>query len=339
MNEDQNAHAEPAESAPDPHQQANIDAEAAIKAIEAEWSPDDAPVEEAAAAPAEAPPPAAEPPAEEPPAPEDRSLSRLVEREVEIRRREDAVKASEERVTALQQELESLREAAKSYSGDFHEQLRLRPGEALKAAGHDPDHVVRLYLAEKLTSEGKPVPPELRTAIKEAEYEYKLRTQEHRLTEYQRQQEAAQWAYGIEMGARTYLTQEFSKHAPTLASVAKANPDYALRTLMDEIAADVHSRKGKDLSATVLTYEEAAKRAEQKLAAHRKLFVQDPPSAGTTAPPGAQATTPASKATVKSSSPTAPKPLVAEKSLTQKELEEQAIAAGIAEFRRSEKRA
>lgn len=334
---------------PDPHVQANLDAEAAIRAIEADWAAKglgddavesvgaDAPAEgagdgeatEAVAAPTDGeavPPPEA--------AAEDRSIARLVEREVAVRQREDAVKASEERYAALEKEFESLREqyaaVTASYQGDFHEQLKVRPGDTLRAAGHDPDHVVRLYLAEKMVAEGKPVPPELSRAIKDAEYEHRISAQEKQLQEYQRQQAAAQWVHGIELGARTYLSQEISKHAPTLAAVAKANPDYAFKALMDEIAADVQSRKGKDLSATVLTYEEASKRAEVKLAAHKKLFA-DPPAAGTTAP-----TTPAPKATVKSSSPTAPKPLVAQKTLSQKELEDQAIAAGIAEHRRIE---
>lgn len=325
----------------EPWEQANVDAQAAIDAIAADFNADDGEDTEAAGTPSEAADQvdaaAPEQPASEESAKDDRSVARIVEREVAIRRREDEIAAKEQHLKSLETELSALREKAASYQGDFHDNLRLKVGDTLRAAGHDPEHVVRLYLAEKMVADGKPVPPELQRLLDKADYDHRYRELNHRQSNFERQQEAARWVAGIELGARTYLNQGISKDAPTFAAVAKANPDWAYQAIMDEIVADVRSRGGKDLSTTVLTYDDAAKRAEAKLAAHKKLLgLSDPPHASTAAPNGAAPTTPVRQAVAKGSSPTAPKPLVAKKQLSQKELEEQAIADAVSEFKRVE---
>ena len=340
-----------------PHEVANAEQLSAIEAIAKDWVPEPDPYaepaegapQEAAAAPAEdAPPPAAEaaPAAEEPaeappPAPgaDDRSLARLVEREVALRGREEALSAKEKHLAGLEAELGELREKSQSYTGDFQQSLRLRPTEALRAAGHDPEHLVRLILAEKMVAEGKPVDPQLQRLLDRADYDYKYQELNRRQEEFQRQQAAQQFVAGIELGARTYISGEISKNAPTVAAVAKNNPDAVYRAIMDEIAQDAASRAGKDISATVLTYEEAALRVEKRFSYLKSLFVApsegaSPPAASTPAPAGTtKQSTPVEK---KGSSATAPRPLVAKKHPTSDELMEEGIRAGVLEHRRLE---
>ncbi len=328
-----------------PHEAAFQEQLSAIESIAKDWQPD--PEGEDSTAPADAPVATevapevaaetaapAEAPVEEPP-PEDRSIARLVEREVAIRTREEAIGTKEKQLQSLEAELTDLREKSKSYQGDFQERLRLRPSDALRAAGHDPEHVVRLILAEKMVAEGKPVDPQLQRLLDKADYDHKYQELNRRQAEFQRQQEAAQFVAGIELGARTYINEGISKNAPTVAAVAKANPDAVFRAIMDEIAQDASSRAGKDISATVLTFEEAAIRAEKRFSALKSLFISDPPAAST-APTGAPTTKLSTPVEKKSSSPTAPKPLVAKRTPTADELLEEGIRAGVMEHRRLE---
>jgi len=271
---------------------------------------------------------------------EERGLQRLVEREVEIRRKEDSLATREAAVSKLESRIQELETKASSYQSDFHEHLRMKPTEALQAAGHDPDQVVRVYLAEKLTREGKPVPAELKTAIEKAEQTYEIAKLRREQQDFQRHQAAAHFVAGIEAGARTYITQGVSKDAPTVAEVAARQPERVYREIMDEIARDAQGKAGKEPNAPVLTYDEAAKRVEARWTEFRSLFSVSAPPAASTGESSPTATKTPSKTVAPQGASTPPakpiKPLSSKKPATQAELEKSAIDAGIAEFKRSE---
>ncbi len=337
-------YAEPtAEGSPaplEPWQEANTLAADAIAAIAAEFDAedesevtlppvtdtDDAPPLKAEAAAEEV----AKPPEKEDPA--DRGTARLVEREVALRLQEEKLSARESAIAAQEARIAELESKAAGYEGDFHSHLRQRPTEALTAAGHDPEQIVRLYLAEKFSREGKPIPPKLQQEIERSEALQERAALRREMAQFQQQQASQAFVAGIEAGARTYITQGISKDAPTVAEVAVRQPDRVYREIMDEIARDAQSRSGKDANATVITYEEAAKRVEARWSEFRSLL--SPPDASTKT----ATTTPAPSVATKGASSTAlkapAKPLSARKPVTQAELEAMSKAQGVAEFKR-----
>lgn len=321
----------------EPWQESNDLAASAIAEIAAEF---DASADEDVEVPAATDEPDAaveaktEAPAEKDP--EERGLARLVEREVTLRATEEKLSLREKEIASKEARLSELEEKSASYEGDFHDQLRLKPTEALKAAGHDPDHVVRLYLAEKFQREGKPVPDKLQREIERAETQHEIRTLRQQTENYQRQQASQQFVAGIEAGARTFIEQGISKDAPTVALVAAKQPARVYREIMDEISRDAQARSGKDTNAPILTYADAAKRVEARWAEFRGLFDASP-APDASIPP---TKTPAPTVTKQGASSPALKPparpLAARKPATQAELEQHGIDEAIAEFKRSE---
>lgn len=314
---------------------------AAIDAIGQEFA------EQFAKEDAEAPAPALEADSPEAPAPQpaegteatpepaaDETVEKIVAREVELRQREEAVKARETemntRVAAAEARVKELEAQVASIPTDFVESLGSSPTETLRAAGYDPQHIVRLMLAEDLARQGKPIPMELEIQIVKAQQQMTARKHEQTLRQYQEQQAAAAFVAQVERGATEYLknVEGISKYAPTVAEVAKANPTRVYDEIMDVIASDAAAKAGKDPSAKVLSYEEAAKRVEARWAELRKFF--GPPAASTNPPAKASTTVappPAKPPAKPLTRPATPK--------SYDELLEEAIAAGVSEYRRN----
>lgn len=291
-----------------------------LSGLDSDFAADAAPPPEAApqeAAPTEEAPPAEEAPVAEetppPPAPEAddpgvaKGLEKLVAREVELRQREDALKARESEIATLRAQLEETEKRFAAIPHDLIAQLDTSPMAALTAAGKDPDQVVRLYLAEKMAKEGKPVPAELQNAIEKANVAAEIRALRAEQQRYQQQMAAQAFVAQVESGAQLYVTRGEFKNAPTVATVAKANPGRIYSEIMDEISRDATS-PGKDPKAPVLSYEEAAARVEKRWAEMKALLGGPVPGASTPAvPPPASKTAPTTKGT--SATTVSPKPL------------------------------
>lgn len=328
--------------------QFDLDAQAAIDAIAAEFVPDaeggEGEAPQVDAADESAPPSPSETPAGETEAnkesEDERGFERLVAREVAVREKEQAIAARESRF----QELEAAAAKASQYEARIaelesaYQQIGTNPTAALRAGGHDPDQVVRLYLAEKMAAEGKPIPEKLQAAIERAQDQAERRAFREEQQNFQRQQAAAAFVAQVENGANQYVRGEISKDAPTLAIVAKADPARAYREIMDEISRDAAARAGKDPNASVLPYEEAAKRVETRWSELRRLFgTESAPAASTggTTPPAAAKPAPKAAPKQGASKPT-PKPLTTGKALSYDELMLEAVKAGEAEYARAE---
>lgn len=263
----------------------------------------------------------------------DRGIERLVAREVELRQKEEAFKAREAKVTELEKENAALKAKVDSFPADFIEEMRLRPMEALEQQEIDPDHVVRLVLAAKMQKEGKPVPAELRQAIKEAEYDYKFRQQERELQQMKQQRAALEFASKVETDARQYVTKGISKDAPTVAQVAKANPERVYSEILDEISRDAAAR-AREPGAQLITFDEAARRVEKRWAEMRSLL--SPGTEASTIAGETKSTQPAPGASKTKPTPKAVKPLTKPTPKTEDELLKQAVAEAEQEYRRVE---
>lgn len=270
----------------------------------------------------------------------DRGLERLVAREVALREAETSLKAREAKATELEKENASLKEQLSTVPTNFIDELRFRPMEALEAAGHDPDHVVRLILAAKMQKDGKPVPSELRNAIRDADYDYKLKTQERKLADIEQQRASATFVAKVESDAREYVTKGISKDAPTVVQVAKANPDRVFNEILDEIGRDARSR-AQEPGAQLIPFDEAARRVEKRWAEMKSLFGASSEKEASTSAGEKKSTSPAPGASTKQN--TAPrgttpptKPLIKAKPKTQEELEKEGIDVAMAEYKRVE---
>lgn len=319
---------------------ADLEAEAAIAAIGEEFAPiiaaegdeNGEPVADPETPELEAEANAPQPEPEDKPA-DDRGMERLVAREVELRAKEDAIKAREAKVSEYESRIKELEGRVAALPSDFVEQLATTPTAALKAAGHDPDQVMRLYLAEKLIAQGKPVPAELQSMIDKAEQKATVKRLEAQIA-YNEQMRAAEAYFAkVDAGARQYVTKGISKDAPTVAEVAKANPDRVYNEILDEIARDAANRAGKD-SGDVISYDEAAKRVEARWAEMRKLF--GPAPAASTPAAEKKSTQVAPKGASVTPPKTPGKPLTIPKAKSEDDLLNEAISAGVSEFQRSE---
>lgn len=275
---------------------------------------------------------------------DDRSVARLVQREVELRAREEKVKGAEERATHLETENAQLKQQLEDVSAripeDFFDKLRANAWDTLEQNGVDPEHIVKVVLAQKLMKQNKDVPKELREAIRDAEVDYKFKSLEREKTQMRQQQAAQEFYSKVEREARQYinamseLKTEFSKDAPTVAKVAKANPERVFAEIMDEIGRDANAKK-RVPNATLISYAEASRRVEKRWADDAKLF-------GSAAAPSEASTTAAetkerAQQTGASTTVKKPvKPLTAPKAKTWAELEQEGLDAGLAEYKRAE---
>lgn len=272
--------------------------------------------------PAETPP--GTPPAETPKPPSDAGLERLVAREVEIRERERAIDARETAVRA--------KEGVKDPSlQNLMTGLRTDPEAALKAAGVDVDHAVRLIIAKRL---GEKAPPELRAAVRDAEIQRELN--ELRAHNESMRATAANRDFYVQVSnsAREYVNTGISKDAPGLSELAKDSPDWVHERVIEEITRDAQERVARrDTSDALLSFPDAAKRVEKKFAPVLSRSTKQSTSAdATTAQKPASPQTSAPPAPNKQ--PSAPKPLRPWQMHSEQDLLDAGIKEALMEYRK-----
>lgn len=231
----------------------------------------EAPVVEAT--PVIEPPPSNEPGENTVPNPEDpaeRGLERLVAREVDLREREAKLTTAQEEIKALRNRLAELEPRA--ISPDLLDKIKLSPSDGLRAIGLDPDEVVRTALMEKLGDKANT--PEMRDMMERVKTRKEIEALKAQVAQAEYQRAAAEYFNKVNTGAKEYVTNVdgYSKHAPTLAHVAKSNPDRVHAEIMEEITRDAAFRAQTEPNGDVLTYQEAAQRVEKRWSAMRALL-------------------------------------------------------------------
>lgn len=230
---------------------------------------------------------------EDPPPPDDvdtdtNDLASLVAREVELKRGQEALSARETAIQAenekYQARIAELEQQVAGVPSEALGQLGTSPAAALKALGHDPEQVMRLYLAERFVARGEPVPADLQTAIREAKFASEVADLKRNQAAFQRQQEAQAFAAQVERGAQEFLRTEI-KDAPLFAHVAKNNAARAFDEIMTEIAQDAARNQGNP-KAKLLSYADAVKRVETRWNDLRKLTELNPGTTTITPPAG-----------------------------------------------------
>lgn len=251
----------------------DTEAEAFISDLSKDFSPE---VEESAAsvggvaqaASDSTPKPAPVPEKNEDPA--ERGLERLVAREVELRERETALLSTQKEMESLRSRLRELEPRA--VTQDLLDKIKLSPAEGLRALGLDPDEVVRAALVEKMGDKANS--PEVRDMMEKVRIRKEMETLKAQVADAERRQAAQAYYAKIANGAREHVTNidGISKYAPTVASVAKVNPDRVFQEIMEEISRDAAYRAQREPDGDVITYEEAATRVEKRWLAMKTLL-------------------------------------------------------------------
>jgi tRNA U34 5-methylaminomethyl-2-thiouridine-forming methyltransferase MnmC len=212
-------------------------------------------------------------------------MQQLVQREVALQAREAQFAAKDGEVAGLRQELTSLRAAVPTK--DLLEKFDLSPSDALKAMGKDPETVVRLMIAEQLHAKGQPVPEGLQKFIEKAASERRIAALETQLKQRDQAAQEAQTFSAVQAGGREYVKKIDGKKMPSLAEIAKTDPELAHSELMEEIERQVSKNPNSQL-----TYDSAAAQAETRLARLVKAIKGSGNSTQPTTPASGQKPTP-----------------------------------------------
>ncbi len=113
----------------------------------------------------------------------------------------------------------------------------------------------------------------------------------------------------ISQSAREYVSSGISQDVPTVAAVAKADPDRVHAAIMNELIMDAKVRYAEDPNGTPMTYAEAASRIEANWSVFARALqpaaVVTPPVVASTPPAEAK---PAESTNVTTSQPKVPRP-------------------------------
>ena len=258
--------------------------------------------------------------------PVERGLERLVAREVEVRERERAIEAREAAIKAAEGRKDPAIESMLA-------KMRTDPEAALRAAGVDVDHAMRLIIAKRL---GDKAPPELRGAVRDAEIQRELDELRQHNARLAQAQESQRFFNQVSSEARQYVVSGgVSKDVPSLAEIAKDSPDWVHEMVIEEITRDAQEKLSRqDHSAALLSFQDAAKRLEKKL---NPVLSRGKSSTPTDATPARQpvATTPPTTPQSNPKPTLAPKPIFPWQVRDDQELLDAGLKAGIMEFRKS----
>lgn len=231
-----------------------------------------------------------------------RSIERLVQREVEVQAREARIKSIEGENASLRAQVAKFQ--AEAPPAEILAQFEHSPIAALKALGKNPQHIIRLAIAEDLKERGQPVPPELQTLLQNAHYESRMAALEAREMQ-QRQAEAARQEYNaFYLGTEAYVKQHVaaSSKMPHLAKSVAADPAWVHSEIMEEIARDARTWVAGNPDRQPITFEQAALNVEARCAKMAALLGSGAGSAQVTT------TTQVQKPVGTSSTPPQPKP-------------------------------
>lgn len=203
--------------------------------------------------------------------PAERGLERLVAREVELRERETRLSESQKEMEALRARVREMEQ--RQVSEELLNQIRLSPSQGLRTLGLDPDEVVRQALVEKLGD--KADTPEIREMLERNRLRREMDALKAQIQQAEREKMAQEYFSQIASGANQYVRDPsgMEKHAPTVATVAKTNPQRVYSEIMEEITRDAQVRMGRDPNGDPITYEEAAKRVEKRWSDLKSLII------------------------------------------------------------------
>src|SRR5512139_3092741 len=232
-------------------------------------------IEEEAAA--EDPKPAFEEPGDEPEAEDEdepvvedpklaRGIQRVVQRELAAKAEREAADRAIAEMKALKAELEQYRDLKSTK--EIADLMDIDTVGALKAMGKDPDTIIKLALAQQL---GDNAPAALKEFAREANTKREIAALRNQLAAQEQEKRAAAYFNTVQTGAREYVNT-LGDRTPTLASVAKADPDYVRDEIMEEIVAEARKQAATNPDGEPISYEEAAKRVEARLSRVAKLL-------------------------------------------------------------------
>lgn len=269
----------------------------------------------------------------------ERGLERLVAREVELRERETRLAGAQKEMEALHARIRDLE--SRALSPELLDKIKWSPQEGLKALGLDPDEVVKAALVEKMGDKAND--PETRALLERSKMRKEMEQLRAQVLESERKQAAQAYFATVQNGAVEFTRKldGLSKETPTVSAIAKNNPERVFQEIMEEITRDAASRAAREPGGDIISYEEAAKRVEQRWSAMKALF--GGPLPGETPKPAPNAGMPTPKTNVEAkpdvkSPPSTIKP--PEKPLApwqQRDVDaDEGIRAAIAEWRRAE---
>lgn len=208
-----------------------------------------------------------------------RGFSRLVQREVAAKSREDAAVAAEKRAEARIAELkkyENLKPTADLAEMGGHDPLGV-----ITTLGLDPDSFIKLSLAQQL---GDAAPDKLKEFARGASERREIAKIRAELAAERQARAAAEYFNTISAGARAHVTKNLGdpkavKAYPSLSKAAKVDPQYVHDEIMEEIVKEARIKATTDPNGEPISYDEAAKRVEARLARIAKL-INGPSMAG-----------------------------------------------------------
>lgn len=208
--------------------------------------------------------------------PAERGLERLVAREMELREREKALSQSQAEMEALRARIRELE--PRTVTEDLLNQIRVSPVQGLRSLGLDPDEVVRAALVEKLGD--KADTPEIREMLEKSRLRREMESLKAQVQAAERERMAQEYYSHIASGANQYVRDlsGMEKAAPTVASVAKSNPERVYSEIMEEITRDANARSAREPNGDPISYEEAAKRVEKRWSDIKSLIIPQTPA-------------------------------------------------------------
>lgn len=201
-----------------------------------------------------------------------RGIQRVVQREMAAKAEREAADRSIAELKALKAEMAQYKDLKSSK--DLADMMDLDPIGAFKAMGKDPEVIIKLALAQQL---GDTAPQALKDFARESSTKREIAQLKAQLAVQAQAQRAQEYFNTIQAGAREYVmsfekTPKVGDSTPTLAKVAKADPDYVRDEIMEVIVADARAKAAQDPDGEPMAYAEAAKRVEERLARVAKLL-------------------------------------------------------------------
>ncbi len=221
-----------------------------------------------------------------------RGIQRVVQRELAAKAREEAAEARERAAEAKLTELRGL-QGLKPVK-DLQEMADYDVIGVFKALGKDPDTMIKMALAQQL---GDSAPDSLKEFARGAGEKRESANIRAELAAERQARAAQEYFNTISAGAREYVTKVGdSKALPTLSKAVKVDSQYVHDEIMEEIVKEARVRAAQDPDGEPLSYEEAAKRVETRLARIARLVsVQNSMNPATKNVPNKPKTPPSTK--------------------------------------------